>query len=121
MSTSNTPWPPPPDIDSIQELVALADPENFIAEGAPPDEYETEAELIFVTVENLATPSLTVGNILPLIEDVWQKSFELDDDALQKRRPALGALAAQIARFFGPEAEPETRNGARNPNSAPLI
>lgn len=115
MSTpANTPWPPPPDIDSIQELVALADPENFIAEGAPPDEYETEAELIFVTVENLAIPHLTVPNILPLVEDVWRKSFELDEAALAKRRPALEGLASQIARFFGPDAVPQTRNVIRD-------
>lgn len=35
------PWPPPPDLDSIQELVANADVEGFIADGAPVDEYST--------------------------------------------------------------------------------
>ena len=39
------PWPPPPDIDSIQELVATADVEGFIAEGAPPDEYEAVGDV----------------------------------------------------------------------------
>ncbi len=112
---ANTPWPPPPDIDFIQELVALADVEGFIVNGSPPDEYETEAELIFNNVENLATPDLTVGNILPLVEDIWQRSFELDDDALAHRRPDLEKLARQIARFFGPEARPQTRNQPHDP------
>ena len=108
-TSSSAPWPPPPDIDSIQELVATADIENFIADGAPPDEYETEAELLFNTVENLATPDLTAGNIAPLIEDIWRKSFELDEASIAQRRPAIAALAAQIARFFGPEAVPLVR------------
>ena len=116
MSTT-TPWPPPPDIDSIQELVATADIENFIADGAPSDEYETEAELLFVTIENLATPDLTQHNIAPLIEDIWRKNFNLDDTAVASRRPAIEALAGQIARFFGPEAQPQTRSF----NSAPLV
>ena len=106
---TSAPWPPPPDIESIQELVATADIENFISDGAPPDEYETESELLFNTVENLATPDLTAHNIAPLIEDIWRKSFELDDAAIATRRPAIEALAAQIARFFGPEAVPLVR------------
>jgi hypothetical protein len=28
------PWPPPPDIESIRELVRAADPEGHLAEGA---------------------------------------------------------------------------------------
>ena len=107
--TPNTPWPPPPDIDSIQELVATADIEGFIADGSPTDEYETEADLLFNNVENLPTPELTVPNILPLLEVIWQRSFSLDAAALATRRPALNALATQIARFFGPEAQPQTR------------
>ena len=103
------PWPPPPDIDSIQELVATADIEGFIAGGSPSDEYETEAELLFNNIENLPTPEITVANILPLLEGIWQRSFSLDEAALTTRRPALDALAAQIARFFGPEARPQTR------------
>ena len=111
------PWPPPPDIDSIQELVATADIEGFLAQGAPPDEYETEAELLFNTVENLATPDLTAHNVLPLIEEIWRKSFSLEDAALTARRPAFEALAGQIASFFGPESQPQTRDQ----NRAPLV
>ena len=109
MTTTSAPWPPPPDIDSIQELVATADIEGFIAGGAPPDEYETEADLLFNNIENLPTPELTIPNILPLLEDIWSRSFSLDEASLAARRPALEILAAQIARFFGPEATPGTR------------
>jgi len=109
MSATTTPWPPPPDIDSIQELVATADVEGFIADGSPADEYETEAELIFNAVENFPTNDLIPQHILPILESIWAKSFELKEDEIAKRGPALQSLADQIARFFGPEAQPQVR------------
>jgi hypothetical protein len=109
MQFTDKPWPPPPDIESIQELVATADIEGFIAEGAPADEYETEAELLFLQIENLPTAELTPDTILPLAEDVWARGFSLDAEALMKRREKLLTLAQEIARFFGPEAQPQVR------------
>ena len=103
------PWPPPPDLDSIQELVATADVEGFIADGAPADEYETEAELLFNAIENFPTAEIVPSKLVPIVEDIWRKSFSLDEDALAQRRPALEGLAQQIARFFGPEAKPQVR------------
>jgi hypothetical protein len=103
------PWPPPPDFASIQELVATADVEAFIADGAPADEYETEAELLFAAIEKFSTAQIIAPNLTPILEDIWRKSFTLDDDALTIRKPALLALAEQIARFFGPEATPQVR------------
>jgi hypothetical protein len=105
------PWPPPPDIDSIQELVATADVEGFIADGAPPDEYETEAELLFVAIENFPTADLLTPKILAILEPIWRKNFSLNDSDIALRRPALEALGQQIERFFGPQAQPQVRNG----------
>lgn len=102
-------WPPPPDIDSIQELVATADVEGFIANGAPLDEYETEAELLFNQIENFPTAELVPEKILPILEDIWIRNFELGPEVMMERRPALLALAEQIARFFGPDARPRVR------------
>ncbi len=109
MNSAQKPWPPPPDIDSIQELVAIADIEGFIAQGAPADEYETEAELLFNQLENFTTSELVPEKILPILEDVWARNFSMPADELLQRRPALLALAGQIARFFGPEAQPQVR------------
>ena len=103
------PWPPPPDIESIQELVATADIENFIADGAPADEYETEAELLFNAIENFPTADILAPKLMAILEDIWRKSFSLDAAALTARKPQLEALARQIERFFGPEAKPQTR------------
>jgi len=102
-------WPPPPDLESIQQLVREADPEGHLAEGAPADEYEPEEELLFLALAPLPTQQLIVSNVLPVIEEVWRTSFALDDGALDQRHPALMALAQQIARFFGPEAKPLVR------------
>ena len=72
------PWPPPPDIDSIQELVAAADIESFIADGAPADEYETEADDLFAAIQHFSTTDITSEKLIPILEGVWSKAFSLD-------------------------------------------
>lgn len=108
-TSSSKPWPPPPDLDSIQELVATADVDGFIAEGSAADEYETEADALFARIRHLATADLVTGTLLPLLEQVWQEGFELSGEELAERRPKLTELAGQIERFFGPAAQPQVR------------
>ena len=100
------PWPPPPDLESIKELVRNADTEELIAIGFPDDEYDGE---LHATLANFATADLIVPNILPRIEAIWSRSFDYDDVVLVKIRPHLEKLAQQIERFFGPQAESPTR------------
>lgn len=103
-------WPPPPDLASIKELVREADTEEFIAlHGAPSDEYDHEAELLFAKIGRYSTADLTASNTLPHIEAIWSKSFDYDEAILLSIRPRLLSLAHQIARFFGPEAVPQVR------------
>lgn len=109
MSAEQKPWPPPPDIESVRELVRSADPEGHLADGAHADEYEPEEEEILTAIAHLPTSELVVGTTLPLIEAIWRRSFVLDDTAMSERRPALLGLAQQIERFFGPEAKPQVR------------
>jgi hypothetical protein len=111
MTTSAT-WPPPPDLESIRTLVREADPEGHIADGAPADEYEPEEEAIFAAIAHLKTSDLTMPNLLPIIEQVWSNSFAHDEEAAATALPALHGLAQQITRFFGPEAQPQTRGQA---------
>ena len=103
------PWPPPPDLASIDELVATADIEGFIADGAPADEYETEADELHAAIANFSIAEVTTSRLLPIIEPIWRSSFNLDDEALAQRQPALLSLAQQIERFFGPGAKPQVR------------
>lgn len=103
--------PPPPDLESIKELVRNADIEGFIeVHGAPADEYDTEAEALHTAIAHLRADEITVSKQLPILEFIWRKSFIDDEAELALRRPALEALAQQITRFFGPEAQPQTRN-----------
>jgi hypothetical protein len=102
-------WPPPPDLGSIKELVRDADTEEFIANGSPADEYDGEAEALFADIGRFPTPELVAPNILPHIQRIWSRSFSYDDEILTESRPKLLALAQQIARFFGPEAQPQVR------------
>lgn len=106
-------WPPPPDRASLDELVASADIEGFIADGAPADEYESEAETLFEAIQHFPTAQLVPERLVPVLEAIWRKSFALDDPGLSKRASALQALAEQIARFFGPEAQPTVRGSAQ--------
>jgi len=106
----SAPWPPPPDLSSIRELVAAADLEGFIAEGAPIDEYDCEADQLQESIVGLQSEDLTAATLLPIIELIWGKDFNLAGPELARRRPALTKLVDQINRFFGPEATPQTRS-----------
>lgn len=104
------PWPPPPDLPSIQELVRTADPEGLIAtHGAPQDEYEPEENKLLAAIQHLPTAELVTANILPPLEQIWRQAFNLSSEELAGRRPALLSLAKEIERFFGPESRPITR------------
>jgi hypothetical protein len=102
-------WPPPPDLASLQELMRAADPENHLAEGAPADEYEPEENELLAAIEHFSTAELLATKLLPILEDIWRKSFSLNEEGLASRRPALLSLAKEIERFFGPESKPRTR------------
>ena len=104
------PWPPPPDLDSINELVATADIEGYIADGAPADEYESEAEELHTAIANFTIAEVTAARINPIIETIWSKSFNPDNESLAQRHTAILGLAQQIERFFGPEAKPQVRS-----------
>ncbi len=112
------PWPPPPDLPSIQELVRTADPEGLIADGAPADEYDPEESALLDALHALQPAEILAANILPPLERIWQKNFSLSDAALQERLPKLLSLAKEIERFFGPQSQPRTRADILRDNAA---
>jgi hypothetical protein len=103
-------WPPPPDLDSLKELFAAADVERLIADECPPDEYDPEAKHFYEDTKGLPTARFAAEQTLPLLEKLWVNQFMLTDEQLAQRRPALKDLAEQIARFFGPGAQPQVRD-----------
>ncbi len=100
-----------PDLDSIRELVRDADIEGLIADGAPQDEYDPEADAWFDQIAPLAPAELVADSLLPGLEALWRSGFDLNEDTLAQRRPELLVLARQIERFFGPAPERLVRNG----------
>lgn len=105
------PWPPPPDRESLRDLLREADVEDFIAaHGAPADEYDTEADVLLSALTGLTTADLTTATLAPILNGIWQTHFNLQGDELEFRQPALHSLADQIVHFFGPEAEPQVRS-----------
>jgi hypothetical protein len=105
----SAPWPPPPDLDSLKELFATADIEGLIADDCPLDEYDPEARHFYEATTGLPSSNFAAKQTLPFLEELWVKQFMLNEEQLALRRPALMKLAEQIARFFGPEAQPHTR------------
>ncbi len=104
-------WPPPPDLESIREIVRDADVEGLIEiHGAPADEYDTEAEALHTAIAHLQTNEITISKLLPILEAIWRRNFIDDEAELALRRPSLEKLSEQITRFFGPEATPQVRN-----------
>jgi hypothetical protein len=107
--TTTAPWPPPPDLNSLKELFATADIEGLIAEECPSDEYDPEAKHFYEATIGFPTSKFVANRTLPLLEQLWVRQFMLNEEQLAQRRPALVELSQQIARFFGPEAQPQTR------------
>jgi hypothetical protein len=103
------PWPPPPDLDSLKELFAAADVEGLIADDCPLDEYDPEAKHFFDETNGYSTAQFTEALTLPVLEDIFAKQFMWSDAQKIERRPKVQDLAAQIARFFGPGAQPQVR------------
>jgi hypothetical protein len=105
-------WPPPPDLNSLKELFATADIEGLIADDCPLDEYDPEAKHFYEATAGWSSNKFNAEQTFPLLEELWVKQFMLNEEQLVQRRPALLELARQIARFFGPEAQPQTRGQA---------
>ena len=108
-SKTAQPWPPPPDLHSLEALPATAAVEGFIADGGQADEYEVEAEHLHSAIKDWPTADLTTERLLPVLEEIWTDAFGLDDRGLADRRVKLRELAGQIERFFGPQATPQVR------------
>jgi hypothetical protein len=106
-------WPPPPDLNSLKELFATADIEGLIADECPLDEYDPEAKHFYEATMGFPISKFSAEQIFPLLEQLWVKQFMLNEEQIAQRRPALVELAEQIARFFGPQAEPQTRQRER--------
>ncbi len=103
------PWPPPPDLESLKELFVTADVEGLIADGCPLDEYDPEAKHFFEETQGWKSEQLIAERTFPLLTRIFEEQF---NEERAGRQPALKQLAAEIERFFGPEAKPQVRTNS---------
>ena len=89
------------DLDSVNDLVTEQDVEGFIADGAPADEYEGEIEELFSALLALSAEEATTERIVAILEQTWQKNFNLSAAELKQRRPAFERIVARILHHFG--------------------
>ena len=74
---------------NINALLIQEDIEGLIDAGAPSDEYSDEAALIAAALLQLDREQLTEEIILSTISLIWLKSFELSEQDMKLRIPAL--------------------------------
>ncbi len=83
-------------LPNISTLLMQGDLEGLIEMGAPSDEYDEEAAQIAAAVLSLSHEEITEETIVAIISLVWIKSFELSDEALKLRLPAIRVIAEKI-------------------------
>ena len=83
-------------VSDVNELLIQEDVEGFIELGAPRDEYESEAALIAAAILQLKENEQTEDAILSVMAIIWMNNFNLDDDEMQQRIPALRRIAQEI-------------------------
>ena len=87
-------------LDSIQDLLRTEDVEGLIAiHEAPVNEYDHEGKQLLEIIERISPSQLTTGTLCPILEGIWATSFNLDDNDLAMRRPALENIAMKIVQL----------------------
>ncbi len=81
----------------ISTLLRKADIEGLLQNGAPADEYDSEAEVIALALAKL--DEINTENITAMISTVWKKSFGLEESELQLRLPAIQEFCANAKHY----------------------
>ncbi len=83
----------------VENLLRSEDIEGLISSGAPADEYDSEAQNISDALSVLPQHECTQNNILAIIAAIWQKSFGLSAQDLEKRMPELREVVEQLTKI----------------------
>lgn len=81
---------------NINALLAEEDVEGLIEAGAPSDEYSDEAAQIAAVLLQLDHEQLTEDIILSAVSLIWLKNFELSEQDMKLRIPALERITRLI-------------------------
>ncbi len=80
-------------LSSIDHILVMEDIEGLIEAGAPVDEYQDEAARIAAAINMLTEENFREDTVLAILTLVWMKSFELGEEAMALRLPALRRVA----------------------------
>lgn len=87
-------------LHKVKTLLDREDIENLLAYGAPHDEYEREAEMIYNAVTRLQSDlpqDFTTERVTSAIQEVWEKMFgPFEPDQLRARELGFRKIAAEI-------------------------
>lgn len=82
--------------EDIERIFRDADIEGLIGNGAPDNEYDSEAQQKLEAIARLAPDDATEDRIAGIIRLVWSKSFNRGDDEISLRMPAFKQVAHKI-------------------------
>lgn len=80
----------------MNELLVESDIEGLIENGAPKDEYFTEAEQIVSAINQLEKKQINEENILAIISLVWMRNFELSVEELKLRANSINEIIKKL-------------------------
>ena len=80
----------------ISEALQSEDIESLIEFGAPSDEYNAEAELLFEALGKLGASQINEVTIAAVLAGVWAKMFNRNADEIRARLPAFQSVARRI-------------------------
>ena len=84
----------------INDILNNADIEGLLVSGAPVDEYESEASLIYQSILEMKDRVLTREEIILIVSQVWQSSFELLDQDMVERHNGVVSVSDHIYRLY---------------------
>lgn len=80
----------------IDAIFQETDIEGLIAQGAPYDEYSSEAEFVASSLGALPQDSFSEEAIVAIISSIWAQTFNLAENELSLRLPDIRKAAGLI-------------------------
>ncbi len=82
--------------EKINAAFIEEDLEGFIEEGAPADEYSSEAQSVAEALAKIPMEKITMSVVAATIALVWAKSFGRTAAEMEQRLPACQRLAEKL-------------------------
>ena len=87
-------------IADINAVLREEDVEGFIAQGAPGDEYDSEAQEIASALALLNEGQITEANVAAIVALVWAKSFDRSSQEIEMRMSVFRRIAQRLNTFI---------------------